>query len=232
MSIQGDKLLSRNKLMALHKQEGLWQRVHEVLKNPRIDKTIAIVAILPFAYVVYTLLQGGKLNIPRAVVAIHYSLIVITMLIRTTPVRITPNPWFWLLAFVGTYWGFCIAAFAQRGVALVPVAFANSLSILSVAIHVYARISLGRSMGFVPAQRVIVTKGAYRFVRHPIYAGTLLALFSFALRSFTPLNAVLAFAGASFLIVKCLIEESFLKGDPEYAVYLKRVRWRWIPGLV
>jgi protein-S-isoprenylcysteine O-methyltransferase Ste14 len=41
---------------------------------------------------------------------------------------------------------------------------------------IHARLSLGLSIGLVPADRGIVTRGVYRFVRHPIYTGLLIAL--------------------------------------------------------
>jgi len=39
-----------------------------------------------------------------------------------------------------------------------------------------------------PANRGIVSTGAYRFVRHPIYTGIFIALAGFLLRSYTSLN--------------------------------------------
>jgi len=209
-----------------------FQRLFATLKNPWIDKTIALIAVLPFIYGMYMRLHSGDLNIPRVTVAMQSLLIIATMLVRREPVRITPNPWFWLLAFLGTYWGFGYAVFGQKGVALTPIMVTNSIAIFSLAIHVYARLSLGRSMGFVPAQRVIITSGAYQFVRHPIYAGTLISLVSFVLRMYSPINVGLALIGGGLLVVKCLIEESFLKEDPAYAAYFNRVRYRWIPGIL
>jgi hypothetical protein len=44
----------------------------------------------------------------------------------------------------------------------------NAVAIGALLFSVLARLSLRRNRGFVPAQREIVTAGAYRFVRHPI----------------------------------------------------------------
>ncbi len=218
--------------MVSDQQLCLRRRLFNALTIPWVDKTIAVLAVLPFAYELVRMLAHGQMNIPRAVLAIHFLVVIITMVIRTAPVRVTPNPWFWGLAFVATYWGLFVAAFAQRGTAIVPGIVSNSISILSILVVIYARISLGRSIGLVPAQRVIITHGAYQLVRHPIYTGIFISYTSFMLRVYSPTNIALALCGIGFYLVKSVIEERFLAVDPEYADYLTRVRWRWFPGLV
>jgi protein-S-isoprenylcysteine O-methyltransferase Ste14 len=40
-------------------------------------------------------------------------------------------------------------------------------------------------------------------------------------------------AGVPFLApVKCLVEEDFLRADPQYAAYRQRVWARWIPFVI
>lgn len=218
--------------MAADQQPSLRRRLFNALTIPWVDKTIAVLAVLPFAYELVRIAMRGEMNIPRASTAIQFLLVIGTMILRTAPVRITPNPWYWLLAFFASYWGLFTVAFAQKGVALTPSVVTNSISMLSLAIAVYARLSLGRNIGLVPAQRAIVTGGAYRFVRHPIYTGLFLSYFSFALRMYSPWNLTLVLFVIGMFVVKSFIEEGFLRVDPEYADYLARVRCRWFPGLV
>lgn len=59
--------------------------------------------------------------------------------------------------------------FMDRGHPLVSAQLSNLIAVAALLFSVWARLSLGRNMGFVPAQREIVTTGAYRYVRHPIY---------------------------------------------------------------
>jgi len=99
-------------------------------------------------------------------------------------------------------------------------------------IVVIARIELGRNIGLVPAQRKLITSGIYGLVRHPIYAGGFVLIISVMLRSYSPLNAVLFSLGMLWFAIKSVVEENFLRSDPEYAAYMQRVRWRWVPGLV
>ena len=53
-----------------------------------------------------------------------------------------------------------------------------------IALAVWARLHLGRNWGMPTSQRVepeLVTSGPYRFVRHPIYSGLLMAMLGTAL---------------------------------------------------
>lgn len=204
----------------------------EKLTVPWVDKTIAVVAVLPFAYIIFAIVRQGRLNLPLATIAINHLTIVATMVLRTTPVRITPNPWYWLLAFTATYGGLYAPAFARTGTPVVPDTVSDSLSILSLAVLVFARLSLGRSMGFVPAQRVIVTWGAYRFVRHPIYTGIFISFLSWTLHVYSWRSVLIAIIWCTLFAIKSLIEEDFLREDSGYAAYLTRVRSRWFPGMV
>jgi protein-S-isoprenylcysteine O-methyltransferase Ste14 len=201
----------------------------QTLYIPWVDKTIAVAAVLPSVFELYHRYHSADLTFPRAVLGLQVLLLIITMIIRRTPVRVTPNPWFWLLAFVATYGILAFTAFAPNGAPLAPSVVPNVLAFVSAAIIIYARLSLGRSIGFVPANRGIITTGAYRFVRHPIYTGAFLGLLSFVLRSYTPLNLLMAATIVALFMIKSVVEERFLRDDPEYAAYLQRVRWRWIP---
>ena len=78
----------------------------DLLVIPWVDKTIAIMATIPFVVELYRRWVVGHVNFPRAVLGLQLLVIIIVMVLRTAPVRVTPNPWYWLLAFV-------CAAYAQ-----------------------------------------------------------------------------------------------------------------------
>ena len=203
----------------------------DLLAIPWVDKSIAIVATIPFVIELYHRWVVGHVNFPRAVLGIQLLIIIVVMLLRTAPVRVTPNPWYWLLAFVTTYATLGFSAYAEPGVTLISPKLGNSLAVVSAIVIVYSLLSLGRNIGFIPAQRRLVTRGAYRFVRHPIYTGTFISLFAFVLRAFSRLNLAIAAALIVSLMLRGVVEEQFLREDPEYAAYLAEVRWRWIPGI-
>jgi protein-S-isoprenylcysteine O-methyltransferase Ste14 len=217
--------------MSWDQQKGFWQRFFDALTTPWVDRTVAVLAVMPFVYEVIRIMMRGEMNISRASIVIQFLVIIATMVFRTPPVRVTPNPFYWLLAFAVTYYGLFVAVFAQRGTAFVPLAVSDSISILALIVGVYARLSLGRSIGFVPAQRDIITGGAYRFVRHPIYTGLILSYIGFSFRMFSLRNVTMSVIVIGLIVLKSFIEEGFLQKAPEYANYLERVRWRWFPWL-
>lgn len=202
------------------------------LGKPWVDRTIALLAALPFGYVLWIDIRAGHLTIPRFAIIFQLSLLIVTLLIRTPPVRVTANPLFWLVAFVASYYGFLTTSFAGSGRALVPALMTDSLSLVSVLADVYARLSLGRNIGFVPAQRRLVLTGPYRFVRHPIYSALFLAEACVILESFSWLNLALSVVFLGLFVIKALMEESFLRVDPAYERYMREVRYRWIPGIL
>ena len=206
-------------------------RFMEFLTTPWVDKTIAIIAVVPNAIELYHRYTAGNLSFPRAVLGTQTFILIVTMVFRRTPVKVTPNPWYWLLAFVATYGIFFVNAFAWNGRPLIPPVVSNWLAVLAGAIFIYARLSLGRSIGFVPANRGIVTRGAYRFVRHPIYTALFVAMVAFVLRNYSPLTLLMASVIVILFVIKSIVEERFLRSDPDYAAYLQRVRYRWIPGV-
>src|SRR5579859_5073215 len=116
----------------------------DLLVIPWVDKTIAIVACLPFVVELYRRWAVGHVNFPRAVLGLQLLIIIVLMVLRTAPVRVTPNPWFWLLAFVTTYATLGFSAFAAPGLPRISAGRAKGGAMVSVSIAVYAWMSLGR----------------------------------------------------------------------------------------
>jgi len=68
-----------------------------------------------------------------------------------------------LLTFVASYWLTFIIFFLQKGNPLAANWVSDSLALFGFMVAVFARLSLGRNIAFVPAQRKIVHSGAYAF---------------------------------------------------------------------
>jgi protein-S-isoprenylcysteine O-methyltransferase Ste14 len=119
----------------------------------------------------------------------------------------------------------------DSGHALVPRSVSAFLQSAGLVWQIFAKLSLGRSFGLLPAARGIVTGGAYRFVRHPIYAGYLLAHVGFALDNFTARNLLVLSALYGLQWLRLIGEERVLSTDPSYCEYRRRVPWRVLPGL-
>lgn len=114
---------------------------------------------------------------------------------------------------------------------LVPEILGAGLQVIGITWQIYAKISLQFSFGILPANRGIVSSGAYRFVRHPIYLGYLITDVGFLLTNFGPQN-LLVYAGLYALqAVRINREERLLSDDPEYCRYREKVRFRALPGV-
>ena len=201
------------------------------ITDPRLDRVVAAVASLPFAYMLYYRLAYEGFDLPRIAIAINFALLNGTMVVRRPPVRVTPKPLYWVTAFVATYWGFMTLGLAERGVPIAPIVVTHGLALASLVVSASARVSLGRNIGFVPAQRELVTSYAYGIVRHPIYTGLFLSLSGFVLRAWSPTNFVIAAVPITLFVIKSFMEERFLGENPAYRRYMDRVRFRWLPGI-
>ncbi|MCX7207097.1 MAG: isoprenylcysteine carboxylmethyltransferase family protein [Proteobacteria bacterium] len=111
----------------------------------------------------------------------------------------------WLFSYLG--WGCCIAA---------------------ALLLVGSVVNLGRSLTPFPrplAKGELVTSGAYRFVRHPIYFGVLLASFGLALLTHSPLRLLMTLVLFVFFDLKARREEVWLEERyPSYLAYKSRVK--------
>jgi protein-S-isoprenylcysteine O-methyltransferase Ste14 len=201
------------------------------LMTPWVDKAIAVVAVIPFAWLTYIRLQSFGFDVPRVALLVQGLVFIGTMVIRKTPVRVSTNPWLWLLTFVETYWVILLFAVMRRGQRIAPYWASGSLATLGAVLMIWARLSLGRSIGLVPALRSLVTHGPYRYVRHPIYLAGSLIFVANMLSAYSPRNLAILALGIFWFALKSVVEESFLRSDPRYADYMQRVRWRWLPGI-
>jgi len=78
----------------------------------------------------------------------------------------------------------------------------------------------------------VIETGPYAFIRHPGYAGTVVAFLGSALAFGSWLAVALAVPYAALVAHRTLIEERFLQENlTGYSDYFAKVRSRWIPGI-
>lgn len=129
----------------------------------------------------------------------------------------------------------CIAMFfflalnLAPGQHVIPETAGVGLQIAGMLFHLYAKLSLGRSFGVLPATRRLVTGGAYRWLRHPIYFGYLIAHLGFLLSNFSLQNFIVFLVLYIAQIVRIQREEEILADFPGYGEYRNQVRYRLIP---
>src|SRR5262249_11181527 len=111
--------MATNQALAPSTAPNLSFNVMRLLSEPWVDRTIAVVACIPLVYGAYYRIQHFHLGLPLIAAVLNTLVLVITMVIRRPAKRITPNPWYWLLAFVASYWLVFIIFFLQKGRPLV-----------------------------------------------------------------------------------------------------------------
>ncbi len=104
--------------------------------------------------------------------------------------------------------------------------------LFGVVLSQVARVYMGRSFGVLPANRGIVSKGPFRWIRHPTYLGWLILSIGYAMSYANGRNIILIVATLPFMFWRIDQEEAHLSADPEYHRYMDRVRYRLLPGVV
>jgi protein-S-isoprenylcysteine O-methyltransferase Ste14 len=90
---------------------------------------------------------------------------------------------------------------------------------------------LGRCFGVLPEARGLVTRGPYRFVRHPVYVGEITALVGLTLAAPAIWNlVVLAFFISAQTLRMRLEERALTEAFPDYAAYAQQTG-RLLPAL-
>src|SRR5262245_62747283 len=91
-----------------------------IRSNFSLDRAIAAIASLPFAWMAYYRLVVQGVDLPHATLAINYALLIVTMVIRRPPQRVTTKPLYWVTAFVATNWVFITFCLMEGGCAVAP----------------------------------------------------------------------------------------------------------------
>lgn len=157
------------------------------------------------------------------------SIMVFLVLFRRSAKSLSVRPIDWGLAFSAT----CLSLLARpcAGGPHVWDAYAAVLTVCGLTMQLFAKLTLGRRFGLVAANRGICIAGPYRWVRHPIYFGYVMLHTGFFLLNPSLWNAGVFVALYSIKIPRILAEERLLAQDPDYQIYMLRVRSRLIPGL-
>jgi protein-S-isoprenylcysteine O-methyltransferase Ste14 len=150
-------------------------------------------------------------------------------LVVRVPMRRDWNPISLICALGASY--YFLAIQLAPGTRLVPEALGAALQIAGICWQLFAKFSLRRSFGVLPANRGVVSHGAYRFVRHPMYLGYFIMDMGFLLTNFGVQNIIAYGAQVTLQIVRIIREEKILSADERYRAYKGKVHYRVIPGL-
>lgn len=142
--------------------------------------------------------------------------------------------------FTGRLDQYAVAAVGGPGVPIVSslglgdstvLATSRAVAFLLFAIYVWASVALGWRAGNL-VNRGIVGRGPYRFIRHPAYVTKNIGWWFERLPQLTLSAALALLVLNAIYVLRALTEEHHLRKDPDYHAYCKKVRWRFIPGLI
>ena len=204
--------------MAFSDHEGL-QRLGEVLSRALLVTLFVLFAWANFSH----WLSTGK---PSGLGTTALEAWAATLfLVRRRPERLSLRPLAWVAAPIGSF-AMLLARPHGGGLPELPC---ELLQLAGVLLALASLATLGRSFGLVAADRGLKTRGPYRLVRHPAYAGYLVAYVGYVLENPAPLNLALLCLSTAFQLVRIREEEAVLGGDTGYRAYRERVPYRLVP---
>jgi len=133
-----------------------------------------------------------------------------------------PYPWYVRAGILGSVF---LAPLMLRIENPVPL-LGTVVACVGVSLTLWALWTLGASFGIAPADRGLVTRGPYRYIRHPMYAGALLNTLPAVIWNPSLWNLALLALIVAIDIVRIHLEERTIFA---YDQYTQRVRWRVIP---
>jgi len=150
------------------------------------------------------------------------------LLLKRKPDTANAHPWYARAAIV--FAAFLGPLFIEQKMPTNLIGFwlVTTVSAVGLLLAVWALASLGTSFGIAPADRGLVQRGPYRFIRHPMYVGAFLNVVAVVLANPTAWNALIL----SLIILadayRIFLEERTVSGYEQYA---RAVPWRLIPGV-
>jgi protein-S-isoprenylcysteine O-methyltransferase Ste14 len=198
---------------------------------------VAIQGELAFAGVQHALAYGdldrtGAMYLLNRILTVaFFAFLVVIYVIRSRAVAQDHNPVAIVAAMIGSFvlYGLFLIPGQGRSTNVWVLASSDMSLACGMVWAIYSLTYLGKRFSIVPEARGLVTSGPYRFVRHPIYVGEIVAgvglilptLFTFHLLLFA------LFLGAQ--VARTYFEERILRrAYPQYELYAAHTR-RLIP---
>ena len=108
--------------------------------------------------------------------------------------------------------------------------FIIAVQLLAVALSIWARRSFREgqfSISAEPSEGPLLLTGPYQFIRHPMYAFSLVIVWSSILGHLSLITVIISLIVTGIIIVRIVVEEQFLHacypGYTEYALKTKRI---------
>ena len=106
-----------------------------------------------------------------------------------------------------------------------------ALVMLAAVLSLASLLTMRRLFGVRPALRGLVTRGPYRFVRHPMYLSYVIGDIGYNLQEWNYVTILLVFVGWVSLVYRIYAEERVVSQHTEWPAYVALVRYRLLPGV-
>ncbi|MDZ7270021.1 MAG: DUF192 domain-containing protein [candidate division KSB1 bacterium] len=187
------------------------------------------VLYLRFAYHAYQGWQRAGDILPLGLFFVN-SLLVYLFLTRRRSSVVSARAFDWFAAIGTVFLSLCLTpAPVEKGFFRLISAV---LQLIGMGAIFASLLSLGRSFGVVAAVRPIKCSGMYRLVRHPLYSSELFYYAGFLVGNLTLVNVLLVAGIMVGQYVRAAAEEELLSSEAGYRAYKRRVRWRFVPGVL
>jgi protein-S-isoprenylcysteine O-methyltransferase Ste14 len=170
--------------------------------------------------------QTGRLI--GLVFVIQQAWVAVVFVTRRAPRSVTRRATDWVAAYAGWFTSFLVRPTGVHPAWGVSLGF--WVQVLGLLLWGWAFWYLGRSYGIVAADRGLVTRGPYRYVRHPLYSAYIVGGIGYLMQSLSVWNAAVDLVAVGWQLVRISAEERHLKSS-DYAQYRAGVRWRLCPGV-
>jgi hypothetical protein len=168
----------------------------------------------------------GETHRPSLVFVVGTELLfAVFFLLRTEAHGASRARWDWAAAVTGSL----LPLLLRPAAAEEDVLVGQVLQVLGYAGSLLGIATLNRSVGVVPATRAIKSGGAYRVVRHPLYASYTLANLGYLASNRTWWNAAVVAVALAAQVARVFNEERWLARCADYRAYMARTRWRLVP---
>jgi protein-S-isoprenylcysteine O-methyltransferase Ste14 len=197
-----------------------------------LDGVERLIVLLFYLQMVVRLVRDAYLlHNPMAMLLLPSEGLVIALVVLRRPARELTTRWSdWLAAMAATALPTLVVATAgSRDGRLIAVA--GWLAIIGLTVQVHAKLTLGRTMGMVAANRGIRVAGPYQWIRHPMYLGYLISHVAFLSMNWCAWNLSVLSLVTMLQVYRVVAEEKLLGNDPEYRRYQDHVRYRILPGV-
>lgn len=200
-----------------------WQR--------RLDIYLFLNVAGYFAWQAWIVVSENRLDFIEGVFIVHNTILCLCFLLRSPARAIQTKVWHQAVAVCAFYSGvFFMGPAITESLPLLQLSW--WLIFIGMLIGIVSLLQLGKSFGVLIAVREVRTAGLYAFIRHPMYLSDIVMRLGYLCSHLSWPTTLLFTASTACYVVRAMLEEGFIaEQDRVYADYMRRVRYRFLPGV-